>query len=91
MLDGEGLSNTRIVAADGGWEGIVGDMLSDPSLAAAIDIVGAHYPNSPPPADGVAGLNKSFWASEMRVGVAYVGSASKPVRTLPCSPSTGGT
>ena len=64
-LDAAGFVGTRIVAADGGWEGIVGDMLADPELAAAIDIVGAHYPNSPPPADGVAGLNKSFWASEM--------------------------
>ena len=39
-------------------------MLKDPVLNASIDVVGAHYPGSAPPADGV-GLHKPFWASEM--------------------------
>jgi hypothetical protein len=55
--------STRIVAADLDWS-IVDAMVADPEVAAAIDIVGAHYPGSAPPSAGIA-LNKTFWASEM--------------------------
>ena len=62
-LDAAGYSHTRLVAADVDWK-ITSDMLADPALAAAIDIIGAHYPGSAPPANSHA-LNKPFWASEM--------------------------
>lgn len=38
-LDKAGLSQTRIVAADGGW-GIANDILKDTELATAIDFIG---------------------------------------------------
>lgn len=61
-MDAAGYDNTRIVAGDTGWE-IVGQMAADPELAAAIDVVGVHYPGAPP--SQVYSLNKSIWASEM--------------------------
>jgi hypothetical protein len=61
-LDSAGFLSTRISAADGGW-GIVDDMASNPSLHAAVDVVGVHYPGTPP-ASAYA-LNKTLWASEM--------------------------
>lgn len=66
-LDGHGFHNTRIVAADcGDWEPITGMMLADPELAAAIDVVGAHYPgHAPVNASALRIAGKSIWASEM--------------------------
>jgi len=61
-LDDAGFQSTRIVAADTDW-GVVNDMAADPAFAAAVDIIGAHYPNQPPP--GAFAFNKSLWASEM--------------------------
>ena len=61
-LDDAGFLATRIVAADGGWD-IVSDMATNPALAAAVDVVGVHYPGTPP-AEAYA-LNKTLWASEM--------------------------
>jgi hypothetical protein len=62
-LDSNGFQNTRIVAADNDFNGIINDMVADPTLAAAIDVIGAHYPSPAPPADGFA-LDKPLWASE---------------------------
>lgn len=61
-LDDAGYVNTRIVAKDTNWN-VASDMASDPELAAAIDVVGAHYPSQPPPVAYT--LNKTLWASEM--------------------------
>jgi hypothetical protein len=63
-MDAEGFHGTRIVAADGSWD-VTADLLKDPGFAAAVDVVGSHYPGSAPPAAAVAGLNASWWASEM--------------------------
>ena len=62
-LDAAGYLNTRIVSADTDWNGPVNDMLANPAYAAAVDIVGAHYPGEPPAA--AYSLNKTLWASEM--------------------------
>ena len=60
-LDKGGFLNTRISAADGDWS-IVNDMTTNAALAAAIDVVGVHYPSQPPAA--AYALNKTLWASE---------------------------
>jgi len=61
-LDASGFDNTRIVAADSDWQ-IANDILSDPELAAAVDVIGAHYPGtvSTPQAKETG---KKLWASE---------------------------
>lgn len=60
-LDGAGYVSTRIVAADlGNWD-IMGDMQNNSALAAAVDVVGAHYPSTAPPVD-FAAFNHSLWA-----------------------------
>ena len=63
-LDSAGLHHTRIVAQDGGSQ-ICTAMRADPALAAAIDVVGLHYPSD---FGGVTpacqGLGKRIWASE---------------------------
>ena len=63
-LDAAGYVNTRLVAKDTNW-GVATDMAADPALAAAIDVVGAHYPSQPPAVAYT--LNKTLWASEMCV------------------------
>ena len=40
VLDGNGLENTRIVAADGSFQGISSNILSDKDLADAVSIIG---------------------------------------------------
>jgi galactosylceramidase len=62
-MDAAGYLNTRIVSADTGWEPVVSDMGSNPAYAAAVDVVGAHYPGAPPAA--AYHLNKTLFASEM--------------------------
>jgi hypothetical protein len=62
-LDGAGYQNTRIVSADTDWSTPVNDMHANPAYAAAVDIVGAHYPGAPP--QNAFTLNKTLWASEM--------------------------
>ena len=62
-LDAGGYLNTRIVSADSGWEPAASDMASNAAYAAAVDILGAHYPGEPPAA--AYGLNKTLFASEM--------------------------
>ncbi len=59
-----GLS-TKVVAADQGNSNIVADMINDPALRDAVDVVGIHYPA----VDGSAPLpasfgNKPLWGSE---------------------------
>ena len=39
MLDELGFSHVRIVAADGGWN-IAEDILTDPDLDSAVDVIG---------------------------------------------------
>ena len=62
-MDAAGYLNTRIVSADSSWGDVVGPMTSNPAYAAAVDIVGAHYPGAPPAA--AYALNKTLFASEM--------------------------
>ena len=38
-LDAAGFTSTRLVVADGGW-GIAGDVLKDPALKSAVDVLG---------------------------------------------------
>ncbi len=67
-----GLS-TQVVAADGDW-GVAVDMNSDPAFAAAVDIVGAHYPcgyislgvdcGSADHLSDALATGKTLWASE---------------------------
>ena len=67
-LDDAGYQSTRLVAADvGGWD-VASAAASDPALAAAVDIIGSHYPGEAPSAAQVAwgqATGKPFWASEM--------------------------
>ena len=53
---------TKIVAHDGSWQ-VCDDLVKDPEWAAAIDVLGAHYPAAKIPAN-CASLNKIQWASE---------------------------
>lgn len=62
-MDAAGYLNTQIVSADTGWQPVVGDMSSNSAYAAAVGIIGAHYPGAPP-ADAYL-LNKTLFASEM--------------------------
>jgi galactosylceramidase len=61
-LDSHNLK-TQIVAADAGWEGISGAILSDADLAKAVSIIGAHYPGTDSDANAIA-TGKPLWASE---------------------------
>ena len=71
-LDAAGYGSVELVAGDGGWA-VAGALLDDPAFAAAVDIVGVHYPCSGgnggdaascrSPADAAA-LGKPLWASE---------------------------
>ncbi|XP_078090418.1 galactocerebrosidase-like isoform X2 [Mustelus asterias] len=61
-LDKVGLKNVGIIAADGNW-GIANDMLVDPYLNGAVEIIGAHYPGT------LSSINakktqKKLWSSE---------------------------
>ena len=44
-LDAAGYGSVELVAGDGGWA-VAGALLDDPAFAAAVDIVGVHYPCS---------------------------------------------
>jgi hypothetical protein len=72
-LQGAGLT-TQLVGYDGGWN-IANDMASTPSLKAAVDIMGVHYPcggdgasayscAAPQGTPTVASIGKPLWASE---------------------------
>ncbi|XP_078418308.1 galactocerebrosidase-like isoform X2 [Cetorhinus maximus] len=62
FLDKVGLKNVGIIASDGNW-GIANDMLIDPYLNGAVEIIGAHYPGtfSSPNAKKT---RKKLWSSE---------------------------
>lgn len=62
-LDDAGFKNTRIVARDGGAD-ICNDLASDPEYAAAVDVVGLHYPSDFYSYDKCHQLGKPVWASE---------------------------
>eukprot|EP00118_Oscarella_pearsei_P009363 m.53910 g.53910 ORF g.53910 m.53910 type:complete len:670 (+) comp34288_c0_seq10:26-2035(+) len=62
VLDANGFQKTRIVAPDGSW-GIASDILKDPELAKAVDIIGAHYPGTYSDATALS-TGKPLWASE---------------------------
>ena len=53
---------TKIVGHDSGWD-MCDDLSNDPEWAAAVDVLGAHYPGSTIPA-ACANLNKVQWSSE---------------------------
>ena len=62
-LDDAGFNNTRIVARDGGAD-ICNALAKDPEYAAAVDIIGLHYPSDFDSFDACFELNKPVWASE---------------------------
>ncbi len=61
-LDSSGFPSTRIVAPDSNWD-IAGEMLTDPELMDAVDIVGAHYPGMTSSSDAIK-TGKLLAASE---------------------------
>ncbi|GAA4639817.1 hypothetical protein GCM10023196_102940 [Actinoallomurus vinaceus] len=63
---------TKVVAADSGWD-VADAITADPKFAAAVDIVGAHYPceggdggsaNTCDTPDAAKNVGKPIWASE---------------------------
>lgn len=62
-LDDAGFKNTRLVAKDGD-KTICDDMAKDAEYAAAIDIIGLHYPSDFANYSVCHSLNKPIWASE---------------------------
>lgn len=62
MLQKSGLGNIQVVVADGGWE-VSTDVLKNPTFAAAVDIIGTHYPGTTTSNDSIK-TNKPLWASE---------------------------
>lgn len=63
-LDAAGYNNTMIVGTDtySDWS-IAGYILSNPAVAAAVDVIGAHYPGTHSTAQAVE-TGRSLWASE---------------------------
>ncbi|XP_060684541.1 galactocerebrosidase isoform X2 [Hemiscyllium ocellatum] len=61
-LDKIGLKNVGIIAADGTW-GIANDMLVDPYLNDAVEIIGAHYPGTLS-SSNARKTGKKLWSSE---------------------------
>ncbi|XP_066463691.1 galactocerebrosidase isoform X2 [Eleutherodactylus coqui] len=61
-LDRLGLHNIGIIAADGNWE-IASEMVIDPYLYDAVQIIGAHYPGTLTVEDAIS-TGKQLWASE---------------------------
>ncbi len=69
-LNADGYSGVQIVGADSDWT-IANDLVSNPTFASAVQIVGAHYPcgylssesSCPSTANAVA-TGKQLWASE---------------------------
>ncbi|GCC27472.1 hypothetical protein chiPu_0005896 [Chiloscyllium punctatum] len=62
FLDKIGLKNVGIIAADGTW-GIANDMLVDPYLNDAVEIIGAHYPGTLS-SSNARKTGKKLWSSE---------------------------
>ncbi|XP_063804272.1 galactocerebrosidase isoform X2 [Pseudophryne corroboree] len=61
-LDRLGLRNVGIIAADGNWD-VAHDMIVDPYLNDAVQVIGAHYPGTYTVQDAVF-TGKKLWASE---------------------------
>ncbi|XP_029453586.1 galactocerebrosidase isoform X2 [Rhinatrema bivittatum] len=61
-LDKVGLMNVGIIAADGFWE-IAAEMIVDPYLNEAIQIIGAHYPGTHTVEEALK-TGKKLWSSE---------------------------
>ncbi|XP_069772273.1 galactocerebrosidase-like isoform X1 [Narcine bancroftii] len=61
-LDKIGLKNVGIIAADGKW-GITNDLMIDPYLSDAVEIVGAHYPGTISSSNAKK-TGKKLWSSE---------------------------
>ncbi|XP_068110647.1 galactocerebrosidase isoform X2 [Hyperolius riggenbachi] len=61
-LDKLGLDNVGIIAADGQWE-IAHDLVVDPYLNDAVQVIGAHYPGTVTVADAISS-GKKLWSSE---------------------------
>ncbi|KAM5128944.1 LOW QUALITY PROTEIN: galactocerebrosidase [Mantella aurantiaca] len=61
-LDRLGLVNVGIIAADGHWQ-ISHDMVVDPYLNDAVQVIGAHYPGTLTVPDAIS-TGKKLWASE---------------------------
>src|SRR5215472_13772379 len=69
-LNAAGYSGVQIVGADSDWT-IANDLVSNPTFASAVQIVGAHYPcgylsneTSCPSTSNAAATGKQLWASE---------------------------
>jgi hypothetical protein len=69
-LNADGYSSVQIVGADSDWT-IANDLVSNPSFASAVQIVGAHYPcgylsseTSCPSTSNAVATGKQLWASE---------------------------
>ncbi|XP_053141619.1 galactocerebrosidase isoform X2 [Hemicordylus capensis] len=61
-MDRVGVQNVGIIAADGEWD-IAKQMLVDPYLYAAVEIVGAHYPGTRTVPEALL-TKKKLWSSE---------------------------
>ncbi|XP_032883596.1 galactocerebrosidase isoform X2 [Amblyraja radiata] len=61
-LDKVGLKNVGIIAADGKW-GIANDLIVDPYLSDAVEIIGAHYPGTVS-SSNARKTGKKLWSSE---------------------------
>jgi galactosylceramidase len=61
-LDAAGFPNTKIVAADAGWD-IANAMVANETLKKAIGVVGAHYPGTTSTSNATA-VGTPLWASE---------------------------
>jgi len=62
-LNREGFAATQIVAKDG-WADICANLASDPEYAAAVDVVGLHYPDDFVDYAVCHSFGKPVWASE---------------------------
>jgi len=69
-LNADGYSAVQIVGADSDWT-IANDLVSNPTFASAVQIVGAHYPcgylsseSSCPSTSNAVATGKQLWASE---------------------------
>jgi galactosylceramidase len=62
VLNSNGLQHVSIVAPDSNWD-IAADILADPELAAAVSVIGAHYPGTTSSSQAKQ-TDHPLWASE---------------------------
>ncbi|XP_072130612.1 galactocerebrosidase isoform X1 [Mobula birostris] len=62
LLDKVGVKDVGIIAADGNW-GIADDLIVDPYLSDAVEIIGAHYPGTIS-SSNARKTGKKLWSSE---------------------------